>query len=177
MRHATRNGLRLLALALPLLAVGGCQRGADQRTAQPPGTPAEERSIPLLVLEGPGGATLALAPVYIAGHGPYAFALDTGASHSVIDRELAEQLGLPTAGSAVEVTGVAATAEAGQVRVGGWRVGDVQLPGDTVVSLALSEPNHRLKMRGLLGSDVLSRFGAITVDYDRQRLLLRARPK
>jgi hypothetical protein len=40
----------------------------------------------------------------------------------------------------------------------------------------LSEPNRRLKMRGLLGSDVLSRFGAVTVDYDHQRLALRTRP-
>jgi predicted aspartyl protease len=114
--------------------------------------------------------------VFIGGHGPFAFALDTGASHSVIDQDLADRLGLPSAGPAVEVTGVAATAEAGQVRVGGWRVGDVLLPGDTVVTIGLSEPNRRLKMRGLLGSDVLSRFGAVTVDYDHQKLLLHARP-
>jgi hypothetical protein len=176
MRNSTGKRTRLLVVAMSLLALAGCRQGVEQRTAVPGGTGAQEQSAPLLVLEGPGGSTLALAPVFINGEGPFAFALDTGASQSVIDQGLAEELNLPTDGPTVEVSGVAATAEAEQVRVHGWAVGDVQLPGRTMVSLVLREPNRRLKLRGLLGSDVLSQFGTITVDYDRQRLLFRARP-
>jgi hypothetical protein len=174
-RHTYCKRIRLLALAIPLLPLAGCQRGAEQQPAASP-TGGAEQAVRLVVLQGPGGSTLALAPVFIDGRGPFAFALDTGASYSVIDQELADELNLPSAGPPVEVTGVAATAEAGQVRAGGWRVGVVPLPGDTMVTLDLSEPNRRLKLRGLLGSDVLSRFGAVTVDYAHQRLVLRPRP-
>jgi len=44
------------------------------------------------------------------GEGPFSFALDTGASHSVIDEDLAERLKLPRGGPDIEITGVAATA-------------------------------------------------------------------
>lgn len=171
MRTLIGNEIRLLVLASALLALAGCQRLAT------PGTGSEEPGVPLLVVEGRSGSTLALAPVFINGQGPFAFALDTGASHSVIDQELAEELKLPAAGPNVKVTGVATTAEAEQLQMDSWRVGDVPLPGNTIVSLGMAQTNHGVKLRGLLGSDVLSRFGAITVDYDRQRLFLRARPQ
>ncbi len=167
---------RISFLVLLYLTAVGCQRVSDQRGAAPASGEAGEQSVHLLVLQGPAGSTLALAPVFIEEQGPFAFALDTGASQSVIDEELAEQLHLPQAGKALEVTGVAATAEASQVRVNNWRVGEVKLRGRTLISLALSEPNRRLKLRGLLGSDVLSQFGSVLVDYSQQRLLLRARP-
>ena len=76
----------------------------------------------------------------------------------------------------MEMTGVVTTTEAHQVRVGVWRVGDVELPKHKLVALSLSEPDRRQKLRGLLGSDVLRRFGAVRMDYDNQRLTLRTRP-
>ncbi len=167
-RHSTRAAI---LLAASLLLLSGC-RSLMQRTA-PPTALAGEQTVPLLIVQGPDGSNLALAAVYIDGQGPFSFALDTGASHSVIDQALAEQLGLPVAGPAVELSGVAATAEGIPVRLRSWRVGDVELPGRTMVSVNLSAPNQRLHLRGLLGSDVLSRFGTVTVDYHRQRLLLR----
>jgi len=166
---------RLALLAVALVAAAGCRRGAVEQPGAPP-SEAGGQTVSLLVLQGPGGSTLALVPVFIGGQGPFAFALDTGASHSVIDKDLAEQLDLPATGPAVEMTGVVTTTEAHQVRVGTWRVGDVELPGRTLVALTLSEPDRRVKLRGLLGSDVLSRFGAVTVDYDNRRLTLRSRP-
>jgi predicted aspartyl protease len=151
----------------------GCQRNVEQRVAAPD---IQGLEVPLLVLDGPGGARLAFVPVSIDGQGPFAFALDTGASQSVIDKELADQLGLPKVGQAVELTGVAATTEAEETRIGSWRAGDVQMPVDTVVAVRLNAVSRQVKMRGLLGSDVLSRFGAVTVDYEHRRLLFRSRP-
>jgi predicted aspartyl protease len=128
----------------------------------------------MVVLQGPGG-TMALVPVYIDGQGPYSFALDTGASHSVIDVRLAEKLGLQEDGPAVEMTGVVAASEAMPVVVSQWRVGDIRLPAHHLAALNLSELDRKTGIHGLLGSDILSRFGVITVDYQRQ--LLEFRPK
>lgn len=47
---------------------------------------------------------LLLVPVHVAGHGPYWFAVDTGASHTVIDPYLVKELGLKTTGAA-KITG------------------------------------------------------------------------
>lgn len=167
-RPAANRTWLLALLVIPFLALVGCHRNP-----QPTGTVVGgEQSVALLVVQGPDGSTLAFAPVFINGEGPYAFALDTGASHSVIDEDLAEQLKLPSGGPDIEITGVAATAEAHQVHVGDWRVGGVELPGHRMVALPLSQPNRKLKIRGLLGSDALSRFGTIMVDYHHQRLVL-----
>jgi predicted aspartyl protease len=165
-RPVARRTWLLALLAIPLLVAPiGCQRGARQVVTA-------GGIVTLFVQQGPDGSTLAFAPVYINGEGPFAFALDTGASHSVIDEQLAEQLNLPTIGNDIEITGVVGTAEARQVQVGSWRVGQVELPGHRMVAVSLSEPNRRQKIRGLLGSDALSRFGTVTVDYRTQRLLL-----
>ncbi len=164
-----RSWLIVLIAILPLMT-GGCRRG----TRNP--TNATERGVPLLVLQSSDGATLAFAPVYINGEGPFAFALDTGASHSAVDEDLARQLGLPVTGPRVEVTGVAASADSQPVEVAKWRVGNIEMQDWQMVTLQLAEPNRRLKMRGLLGSDVLSTFGAVRVDYNRQQLILGSSP-
>ena len=49
------------------------------------GTPHGEQTVKIEVVAtsaGPARQTLALVPVYIDGHGPLPFALDTGASRS-----------------------------------------------------------------------------------------------
>ena len=75
-----------------------------------------------------GGETLALVPVYIHGKGPFAFALDTGASRTVVDRRIAAELGLPAAGPEVPVSGVGGNVAAQPVRVEDWRVDEIELP-------------------------------------------------
>jgi hypothetical protein len=79
-------------LAIVFAAIPACQRLGKRRTAAPTAGEEGMQSVPLLVLKGTDGATLALAPVYVDDQGPFAFALDTGASHSVIDEDLADQL-------------------------------------------------------------------------------------
>jgi hypothetical protein len=124
------------------------------------------------VAEGPRGNTLLLVPIFIDGEGPFAFALDTGASLSLIDLGLAEDLGLPILGETEQpVAGVVAETRAQRVEIEDWRLEDVDLPSGTYLSLELTEDDEE-GLLGLLGSDVLREFGIVTLDYDRGALHL-----
>ena len=149
---------------------------------------AVERSVPLRIARNRSGGVLAFVPVYINQQGPYYFALDTGASHTVVDLKLADQLGLEDAGLAGSVQGVAGTAAARTVRIQSWRLDQVELPPSVAVRLDLPELSRRDPFtpaaaldpvqagpRGLLGSDLLSGFGAVTIDYDASQLKLASR--
>ena len=92
------------------------------------GKAGDRLTIPLQVQTSFDGSVLALVPVYIDGNGPYNFALDTGASRSLIDQRLAEELNLPTVGRAQPVLGVFGGGEAALVAVRDWQVGEVDLP-------------------------------------------------
>ncbi|MFR9805484.1 aspartyl protease family protein [Pseudonocardia sp. RS010] len=52
------------------------------------------------------GSTLALTEMRLQGQGPFLFALDTGASSSVVDVDVADRIGLARTGSTRTVTGV-----------------------------------------------------------------------
>lgn len=181
-----RAGLPAVLLAL-LLLVPGCVRvdvpaGTDDVSDAPAGeatlTPPDggtDLEVPLEIVEGPDEAILALVPVMIGDAGPYAFALDTGASNSVLDEAIAEELGLEQVGEERGVAGVTGEIEAVQVQIDDWRTGDVDLGARPVIVLDLLGPTAGAGIEGLLGSDVLSAFGAITVDYDAGVLRLRPR--
>jgi len=149
------------------LAVGGCGRIGE------PIQQGGAQVVNLRVVQGPGGGTLAFLPVTINGKGPFAFALDTGASHSVVDSSIADQLNLKSDGATVEMSGVAAELPGTPVEVDDWSVEGVKLPGKTVVAAKLSSRISQGGMEGLLGSDVLSTFDEITIDYVNQQLILR----
>ncbi len=176
-RVSDRRGKRwprvaVFVLLLLLLSIGpaACSVVIDQRSAPIAATGTNE--VPLTIVAGPGGSVLALVPVYINGKGPYGFALDTGASMSVVDSGIARQLNLPDVGSAGEATGVGGMVEARLVRVDTWRVGNVNLSSNTLSTINLPGANTERGLQGLLGSDVLSDFDVITVDYDRRVLIL-----
>jgi hypothetical protein len=156
-------------VAVFLLGIG-CQRAVEI------GVPAGAHDIPMEVLKGAQGQTLALVPVYLEGKGPLAFALDTGASRSTVDRRVAVELGLPVAGRAEQVEGVGGKVLARPVDVHRWRVGAIDLPASTLDVIDLSANGRAEGLQGLLGSDVLSRFKVITVDYQRQRLIFNPGP-
>ena len=79
------------------------------------------------------------------------------------------------AGQVREITGVTGVGEAVDVEVTDWRLGDVPLPPSTVGALPLPGAEDEMGFQGLLGSDILSTFGAITVDYETGVLILRDR--
>lgn len=151
--------------------------GFDEPTGDPTIEAPEagdDLEIPLQIVEGPEDSVLALVPVLIEGKGPFSFALDTGASNSVIDEAIAEELDLEQVGEARGVTGVAGDAEAVTVQIDDWRTDGVDLGARPVIVIDLAGPGDSAGIEGLLGSDVLSAFGAVTVDYDAG--LLRLRP-
>lgn len=178
--------LVILALALPLSGCDDLSRRLDIKILQPtptlPPTKPGELSVRLQIVEGMGGSVLALVPVTIDGEGPYLFALDTGASNTVLDRQLVDELQLPVGGVTGPLTGVTGTTQARTVKVSKWQIGDVDLPAVDAVTMDLPEfyiPQGLRRpqtFRGLLGSDILSRFGTVTIDYERERLILRSRP-
>ena len=139
----------------------------------PPSDPAQAQTVPLQIIQGEDGSTLALVPVYVNNQGPYSFALDTGASKSLIERGLAQQLNLPSAGSAGQITGIVGTESAPLVEIGSWSAGSIQLPSTTLVAIDLpGVGGHPSPLNGLLGSDVLSQFGVVTIDYERGELIV-----
>jgi len=110
--------------------------------------------------------------VCIEGKGPYPFVVDTGDGESLIDAHLAARLHLMHKGGATEEEGVGCTAKAQPVRAGSWSVAGVALAPQDLT--AASAPDFGIPGQpvGLLGSDVLSRFGAVRIDFDAQTLTL-----
>jgi hypothetical protein len=119
--------------------------------------------------------TLALVPVFIDGQGPLPFALDTGASRSLISATLAERLHLPARGSAGMLQGVTGAASAENFAVASWRAGAIRLPPSMIAAIGSATAGAVARLHGpvgLLGSDVLSRYGKIAIDYDKGLLVL-----
>lgn len=90
------------------------------------------------------------APVRINGQGPFDFVIDTGANRTVIAREVALALGLPTAGKA-QIHGIAGVEASETVTIGRLDVGRVS----TGRLRAPMLERARLGAAGLLGVDVL----------------------
>jgi Aspartyl protease len=135
------------------------------------GVPMGQRSVKLVVITTPDHSTMALVPVRINGRGPYPFAVDTGASSSLIDTGLAQKLGLPDQGTTGLLSGVAGSAHGEKTRLSDWSIGGVRLPSAPIAALRLAGPGGKGPV-GLLGSDVLSRFGKVALDYEHSRLVL-----
>jgi hypothetical protein len=153
----------------------GGRRLAKLSTA---GTPRGEETIKIEVVATsarPTRQTLALVPVFIDGQGPFPFALDTGASRSLISPALAARLSLPARGSAGMLQGVTGAASAENFAVASWRAGAVTLPPSMIAAIGSPSAGPATRLHGpvgLLGSDVLSRYGKIAIDYDKGLLVL-----
>jgi predicted aspartyl protease len=135
------------------------------------GVPEGQRSVKLVVVTTAQHETMALVPVRINGRGPYPFAVDTGASSSLIDARLAQKLGLRDEGTTGLLSGVAGSAHGEKTHLSDWSIGRVRLPSTPMAALKLAGPDGKGPL-GLLGSDVLSRFGKVAVDYEHSRLIL-----
>jgi hypothetical protein len=135
-------------------------------------TPAHGVVIPAEIRHGDQGSTLVIVQVLIQGKGPYPMALDTGASLTLIDRALADKLRLPVAGPSEQITGVGGVQQVIPVKVTKWSLGKAQLPAMTITSAPLLDLKRSAQVDGLLGSDVLNRVGAVTIDYTSSQITL-----
>ncbi len=154
--------LLLCLLGLALLILPACSARLGSGVC----SPSHGTTVPAQIDHNNQGAVLVIVQVTINGHGPYAFAFDTGASVSLIDQHLADSLSLPAAGAPQPVTGIGGDEEVTPVRITHWSVGKASLPPTTIVSGALTQFDSSTNVQGLLGSDVLSQVGAVTIDYD-----------
>jgi predicted aspartyl protease len=151
-----------LTCAVALLGVtGGVASASRAHTAQ--------ATVPIVVVKAPSGATAALVRVFIHGQ-LVPMLIDTGATLTVVNRTAARQLHLKTVGKPHEFCGVTGCALARRVGVSNWNVGGVPLPTMVVSSSPIAGLNAR--PFGLLGSDVLSSFGSVTIDYRDKQLIL-----
>jgi hypothetical protein len=118
------------------------------------------------------GQVAETANVCIAGQGPYPFVLDSGAGQSTIDAGLAHRLHLASAGQPTEFAGVGCTGTAQSVTVGSWSLDGVPLSGQQLTAATLPQMGGQGEPVGLLGSDVLSRFGGVRIDFTGGALVL-----
>lgn len=117
------------------------------------------------------GGSLPTVAVCIGSNGPYAFAVDTGSSRSIIDSHLASSLGLKGAGP-VAVGGSGCATSGTLVDVPKLRMSTVALASQSMISASLDDWSG-MSIDGVLGSDVLGRFGAVKLDFTKGTLTLR----
>jgi hypothetical protein len=160
--------VKRLAAVLAVLVVAGC--GGGSTTPAPTGF----SRVKIKVVKH-GRQVIALVPVTINGKGPWAFALDTGASQSLVDSEVVKQLSVRKTGAKQRIAGIASVSNLASIKVREWRVGKVELPPTTIVEANLPFGNVHGGVQGLLGSDMLSQFDVVTIDYGRGVLLLHHR--
>src|SRR5258707_817371 len=140
--------LSLLGAAVAcLFALAGCtiQLGTYEKPSTGPGV-----TVHVQVVHGQDGATLLMMPVKIQNKGPYNFALDTGASTSLVDKTLATDLGLKEVGPAQPIAGIGSRELAIPVRVPQWSVDSLKLPPATIASAALFNMPSGPQLQGLL---------------------------
>jgi hypothetical protein len=118
------------------------------------------------------GQVAEVVNVCIGGEGPFPFVLDSGAGQSTIDAHLARRLHLLSAGPATLFAGVDCTGTARPVSVWQWSLEGVELAAQQLTSATLPQIGGKGEPVGLLGSDVLARFGAARVDFAAGELLL-----
>jgi predicted aspartyl protease len=170
---------RLVLAAAPMLAVVGCggggggATGASVRTVTAATKP--EKRVAVEVIKGKGNDTAVVIPVSIHGHGPYPFIVDTGASQSLVAPALVERLGLPRSPQGATVQGVGGAVNVDRIVIDRWRAAGLRLPAQRIVTIDGPAGPTKGGVAGLLGSDVLSTFGRVTIDYRRGVLEVGAR--
>ena len=161
-------------LAAAALLSSGCGSSKTTTKPIPVENPDGSLNVAIKVLKH-GKQVIALVPVTINGKGPYTFALDTGASQSLVDSSVAKELDVKPTGGTHKVAGISSVTSVKSIKVKHWRVGKVQLPPTTIVEENLPFGNADGGVQGLLGSDMLSQFDIVTIDYDHSMLRLHHR--
>jgi predicted aspartyl protease len=116
---------------------------------------------------------LLIVEAWINGKGPYNFAVDTGASMTVVAPSAARRAAvrrLEGRGKALSATGTAEVTlgKLDALRIGATEAADLDV---TIMSLAPLNRALRLRLAGLVGYNLLKRF-RVTIDYPNRRLLL-----
>jgi predicted aspartyl protease len=108
-----------------------------------------------------------LTTLCIDGQGPFPFVVDSGAVTSVISTALSQHLGLSPAGRSNAISGVGCSSTAAPTTISSWSWHGLALSAQSVASINIPGYGVTTSPAGLLGADVLSRFGAVRIDYAR----------
>lgn len=159
----------VISIAAMILVTGSCDRAPPARVAAPADAAGGE--IPFR-LAGPNGAAL-IVDVHLNGQGPFPVVLDTGATLTCIDQELAERLDLeevrgPALGRSIGGTGRVRIVRIDSIRVGGTSVHDLL---GCALQLDALQRVPGLEAEGLLGLNFLKSF-RVTLDFERRVLRL-----
>lgn len=147
---------------------GGCVSAPLRGTAPADAAAGEVR----FELAGPGGAAI-IVPVRINGEGPFNFVLDTGATLTCVDQELAKRLNLPARPGQIGMgAGINSRGQLQLVGISSLEVGTAK--GQDLAAGALDLGNLRsigLDVDGLIGLNFLKSY-LVTLDFERKVLRL-----
>ena len=146
--------------------VAGIELPVFEKSCAPQPGPASV--VPIRVI-GRGGVIV--ANVCIDGQGPFPFLVDTGGATSLVDSSLAARLHLALVDGPRNVSSFTCERQISFAAVSRWSVGDTTLRPQTVEVGTVRSPVLP-NVDGQLGSDTLSSFGAVRIDYRQQTLTL-----
>jgi len=156
----------LLAFALVAVILTGLSACTISLHSSTPTVCDQGISAPVDVKKDFQGNTLVLVSVTLEGQGPYVMAVDTGASKTLVDRSVANELGLPVAGPPQEFSGIGGQQQATPVRINSWNIDKIKLPASEIASISLGQAQRSAGIVGFLGSDLMGRFGLVSIDYN-----------
>jgi predicted aspartyl protease len=157
-----------------ILLLGLLALGCSLPSAVSPGAPSETAPGEVsFKLAGPNEAAL-IVSVKINGSGPYDFVLDTGATFTCIDRQLAEELKLPGwTGPLGTVLITPGEGQMGFVKIDKLELGDTASASELVackLDLTRMQPPG-FGIKGLVGLNFLKNY-RLTIDFQRHTLRL-----
>ena len=112
-----------------------------------------------------------VANVCIGGEGPFPFLVDTGGSTTLVDASLAARLHLALVDGPRTVSSFTCKRQISFAAVSRWSVGNTTLAPQTAEVGTVQSPVLP-NLDGVLGSDTLSSFGAVRIDYRQQTVTL-----
>jgi len=119
-----------------------------------------------------GRGAVAVVNVCIDGVGPFRFVVDSGSALSIIDTQLSHRFHLHQVGMPELAAGIGCRTMVVPEQVSTWSMGKFTLRSQTVLSTALPNLDASQPLDGVIGSDVLSRFGVVRIDYRTQTMSL-----
>lgn len=164
--------LRLFGFSILLLVL--LALGCGVPSVVSPGAPSETAPGEVKFdMAGPNKAAI-IVRVKINGQGPYDFVLDTGATFTCVDQQLAEELKLPDwRGPLGSIVMSGGEGQIGFVEIDKLEVGDTASATDLVackLDLSRMQPPG-FSMKGLLGLNFLKSY-RMSIDFERNSLRL-----
>lgn len=165
---------KITRFCFSILLLGLLALGCNIPSAVSPGAPSETAPGEITFdLAGPNEAAM-IVPVRINGKGPYEFVLDTGATFTCVDKNLAEELQLPEwSGPLGTVVITGGDGEMGFVKIEMFEVGDTAKASELVackLDLSRMQPPG-FGIKGLVGLNFLKSYH-VTIDFKRNSLRL-----